>query len=87
MNIREFKTVDLMSNGLLSRFVLFDVANITALAFTIFVFLIVVFVNSRRSIIISRPSWSLFGILSISSIIIISLHGFSAMNFCIPAWL
>src|SRR5690242_10551820 len=42
--------------GLLSRSVLFDVANITTLVFTVFVFLTLVFVKIPRSIIVSRPS-------------------------------
>src|ERR671933_2706302 len=55
------KTVNLLSNGLLSRSVLFEVANITVFAFTLFVFLTFVLVNSPLSIIVSRPSWSLIG--------------------------
>src|SRR5919202_1975951 len=50
------KTVNLLSNGLLSRSVLFDVANITMLAFTVCVFLTLVLVNSPRYIIVSKPS-------------------------------
>jgi hypothetical protein len=44
------KIVNLLIRGLLSRSILLDVANITTLAFTVFVFLILVLVNSPRSI-------------------------------------
>ena len=74
-----FRTVNLLSSGLLSRSVLLDVANITRLAFTVCVFLSLVVVNSPLSIIVSNPSWRCSGILSISSIIIISLCGFSEL--------
>ncbi|MFL6324276.1 MAG: AAA family ATPase, partial [Nitrososphaeraceae archaeon] len=47
--------------------------------FTVLVFLTLVLVNSPLSIIVSKPSWSFIGILSISSIMMISLCGFSAM--------
>ena len=50
------KTVNLLINGLLNRPMLFDVANITTLAFTVFVFLTFVLVNSPLSIIVSKPS-------------------------------
>ena len=63
--------VNLLSRGLLNRSVLFDVANVTTLAFTVCVFLTLVVVNSPLSIIRKRsrsgggvkPCFELFGIV------------------------
>ena len=74
------KIANRLSRGLLNRCVLFDVAKITTLAFTVFVFLTFVIVNSPRSIMFKSPSWSLttchYRYLSAHSLLIVISHLF-----------
>jgi hypothetical protein len=79
-------TLNRLGNGLLNRSILFDVANITMLAFTVFMFLTLVLVKAALSIIVSKPSWSFIGILSIN---LVNYDNFFMWIFyhksCIPA--